>query len=218
MSAIFVPTAEAAFLSELTDRQIQRVVDEQIVAPPLVRTAGGRFFARLAAAFAKFYFDQEEILTAYARREAIKELADRVQTRADAEGILDLRTTGPASHWEVELHHQRVSLQRYVVRVRDRVKDVEHARRLIVEDPAILGGAPVLKGTRLPVETAVAMAQGARSVSDLHEVHPALTAELIAAAQIFMAVQPRRGRPPHNQPSGWTIKSRKAVRAAQRPA
>ena len=54
MSLELVPTATAAFIAGLSDRQMQRVVDEEIIGSPLVRREGVRGFAVMTTALAKF--------------------------------------------------------------------------------------------------------------------------------------------------------------------
>lgn len=69
------------------------------------------------------------------------------------------------------------------------------AMALIVEDPEIQGGAAVFKGTRILVrQVADLIAQGA-SDEELREDYPRLTRRMLAAAHLFAAARPRRGRP-----------------------
>ena len=41
-TAVFVPSAEAAFIAELSDRDMNRVFDERLVPESLVRAEDGR--------------------------------------------------------------------------------------------------------------------------------------------------------------------------------
>ena len=52
---------------------------------------------------------------------------------------------------------------------------------LIVIDPEIVGGKPVIRGTRLAVEFILAMLAAGQSESDLVENYPGLTREDILA-------------------------------------
>jgi uncharacterized protein (DUF433 family) len=66
---------------------------------------------------------------------------------------------------------------------------------MVVSDPAIRGGDPVLRGTRVPVYViADLIAQGAES-SELLEDFPSLNSEMIQAALAYAQTNPRRGRP-----------------------
>ena len=71
-TTLFIPTAEAAFIAGLTDRQMNRVVDEHLMPEPLFEQRGSsRLFTRLGAAFARFYFATEDLLLASARKQVL---------------------------------------------------------------------------------------------------------------------------------------------------
>jgi uncharacterized protein (DUF433 family) len=75
------------------------------------------------------------------------------------------------------------------------VAKYRQAMRLIVEDPAIQGGAATFKGTRILVQhIADLLSQGA-TATELQEDYPRLTRAMIAAAAIYGKSHPRRGRP-----------------------
>ena len=90
----FIPTTEAAFIAALTDRDMNRVADENLMPSALFEKQGGvRRFARLGAAFAKFYFDDRSWLMASARKQVLEELTQRIallQTRDEVFGLLAL--------------------------------------------------------------------------------------------------------------------------------
>ena len=86
-----ITTAEAAFIAGLTDRQMNRVVDEQLMPELLFERQGNvRRFTRLSAAFAKFYFDDTNWLIASARRRVVDELTDRVTQLQHMDAVLAL--------------------------------------------------------------------------------------------------------------------------------
>lgn len=69
------------------------------------------------------------------------------------------------------------------------------AMSLIIEDPAIQGGAATFRGTRILVhQVADLLAQGAREL-ELQTDYPRLTPAMLAAAPIYAHAHPRRGRP-----------------------
>jgi uncharacterized protein (DUF433 family) len=74
------------------------------------------------------------------------------------------------------------------------LRDSRRIRRLVVIDPGILGGAPVFRGTRVPVHLiADLVAQGA-SVSELQQGYPRLTGEMIRLAPVCAAVNAPHGK------------------------
>jgi hypothetical protein len=71
----FVSTSEAAFIADVSDREMNRAVDERILPDPLIRSNNGRRFAPLGAALASFYFTSEDVYAATLRRKVVKELS-----------------------------------------------------------------------------------------------------------------------------------------------
>ena len=59
--------------------------------------------------------------------------------------------------------------------------------RLIVSDPAVMMGKPVVKGTRITVEFILEKLAAGETVEQLLEAHPRLTREGIQAALSFAA-------------------------------
>jgi uncharacterized protein (DUF433 family) len=51
--------------------------------------------------------------------------------------------------------------------------------RVIVSDPNILSGAPVFRGTRVPMQTLIDYLEGGQSISDFLEGFPTVTREQI---------------------------------------
>ena len=72
--------------------------------------------------------------------------------------------------------------------------------RFIVRDPAICGGAPVIKGTRVTLRTVLAcLAEGA-TVHEIRSDFPTLTEDDIRAAIAFAAVSAEEDLPLHPIP------------------
>ena len=57
----------------------------------------------------------------------------------------------------------------------------------IVSDPAIMGGKPVIAGTRITVEHILEKLAAGQTVEELLDAHPRLTKEAIHAALAFAA-------------------------------
>lgn len=54
-------------------------------------------------------------------------------------------------------------------------------------DPKIMGGKPVIKGTRIPVDMILEKLGAGKSVEEIRQDHPHITPEDIQAAQAFAA-------------------------------
>jgi len=66
---------------------------------------------------------------------------------------------------------------------------------LVVSDSEVMGGIPVYRGTRIPVDlVATMMSQGA-TVEEILDGYPALSREKVELAPLYVAAFPRRGRP-----------------------
>ena len=79
-----------AFIADVSDREMNRAVDEHILPEPLIRSGNGRRFARLGAALASFYFTSEDVYTATLRRKVVEEVSAMLRARGDMESILAL--------------------------------------------------------------------------------------------------------------------------------
>ena len=76
------------------------------------------------------------------------------------------------------------------------LRRLAQAVRMVKSDREILAGAPVYKGTRIPVSSVADMlAQGA-TIEEILAGYPALTRENIELAPLYASAFPRRGRPP----------------------
>ena len=65
----------------------------------------------------------------------------------------------------------------------------------VVSDPAILGGTPVLRGTRITVYSVHGRMANGETLDDLVEDYPDIPRSAFAAADIYAATHPLRGRP-----------------------
>jgi uncharacterized protein (DUF433 family) len=69
------------------------------------------------------------------------------------------------------------------------------ATRMVESDPQIMRGAPVYKGTRIPVHAIADMLSQGATVAEILEGYPALTREKVELAPLYVKAFPRRGRP-----------------------
>jgi uncharacterized protein (DUF433 family) len=71
----------------------------------------------------------------------------------------------------------------------------DRARSLVTHDPAVMGGMPVIKGTRIPARTLLARLEGGDSMEMILEDYPYLDPETVEAAALYARANPMRGRP-----------------------
>lgn len=81
----------------------------------------------------------------------------------------------------------------------DSLRNAERYRkardRYITSDEDILGGTPVIAGTRLTVYAILGRLQDGDSIDDLVEDYPEIPREAFEAAEIYAKSHPLRGRP-----------------------
>jgi uncharacterized protein (DUF433 family) len=69
------------------------------------------------------------------------------------------------------------------------------ARELVVSDPDILGGAPVIRGTRIPVYDVAASVAAGLPMTRILAAYPSLDADKVELAAIYAEANPARGHP-----------------------
>lgn len=225
-----VSTTELAYIAGVSDREVNRLVDERILPDFLFKIDNGRRFDLSAAALARFYFEAGDILTVPARKSVIWEVAARIKESPDAVfsvgsklvAIFE-RETGSASRpFEsvrcsvdllVDWQFTKIDMEPFFVKICPRAADATRVSQTIASDPEILGGEPVFAGSRVPVDTVIGSLDEGVSLEALQESWPFLTEELIADARLYVKLHPRRGRPrgPSGETGGWKLQSKKVV-------
>ncbi|MDR3415252.1 MAG: DUF433 domain-containing protein [Nevskia sp.] len=191
----WIPSTEVAFIAQLSDKEINRAVDEDVLPTTLYQRTDGRRFARITAVFAKFYFDAAEQLTRTLRREVIETLTSRLMQRPDHDAVLELGVWNVPMDWKVQLQFGWIDLERFVKLSKARAARLDRAHRTVVEDSGILGGMPVFAGTRIPIEAVLASKNAGMSAESIAESYPSVTPEQIDDAEAYLEAHPRRGRP-----------------------
>lgn len=79
-------------------------------------------------------------------------------------------------------------------RVRSEDQGPERARTLVQSDPEIMVGAPVFRGTRVPVYVIADMIEQGTPIDEILEEYPSLTRETVGYASVFATLHPRPGR------------------------
>jgi uncharacterized protein (DUF433 family) len=95
------------------------------------------------------------------------------------------------------------------IKVRNKLKEILKAKKMIVSDPEIMGGSPVFRGTRVPVYLVADMLTQGASIEEILDGYPSLTREMVSMAPAFAKANPRRGRPPAQPWSKATPRTRK---------
>jgi uncharacterized protein (DUF433 family) len=64
-----------------------------------------------------------------------------------------------------------------------------------VSDPEVLGGAPVIRGTRVPVHDVAASIAASAPIERVLAAYPSLDADKVELATLYAEANPLRGRP-----------------------
>jgi len=95
----------------------------------------------------------------------------------------------------VQVEYLSIDLARFVKRTNERMNRLAAARQMVVSDPELLGGAPVVRGTRIPVHDVAASVAAGLPTDRILAAYPSLDAEKIELAAIYAEANPTRGRP-----------------------
>jgi len=176
-------TSEAAIAAGVSVPQIHRIIDEKILPEDLYSTTLMRTFRTDACILIAFYFETAELLTAPARLRAIRNA---------------MAHCGSWREWEncvVEDHSITVHFSEIWKGVAARLAQLRKAHEMVVEDPEILSGTPVFKGTRVPVYDIAAAVDAGTPKERILKSYPSLKDWQIELASVYAKAVPPRGRP-----------------------
>jgi uncharacterized protein (DUF433 family) len=170
--------AEAAVVADVSVRNINRVFDEGLLPKRFFELKGGRWLKSDACAYVRFYFHTAPRLTADERTRVIRAVA----------------TSNPRT-WVYKDDVLTVNFDRFVEATMARHDALRRAKRTISEDPHVLGGIPVFKGTRIPAHDVAASIRAGQSPERIKAAYPGLDDEMIELAVLYAHANPARGRP-----------------------
>jgi uncharacterized protein (DUF433 family) len=197
MTALLDPelltTPEAAVVAGVDVRDVNRLIDEHILPEELYSSESTRRVWSGACALVRFYYSSAELLTANERRYAINYLCTEAKAKHLVWTINRWRATKP--DWTYQHHFLTLNFDRFIDDTIVEHGKLARARELVVEDPMILGGTPIIKGTRVPVYDVAAAAASGLSVAEIKDDYPSLSEEKIELSILYAKATPQRGRP-----------------------
>jgi uncharacterized protein (DUF433 family) len=210
--------AEAAVVASVSVRDINRMIDERILPERWYRSEGGRRVHVNACPLVGFYVRAAKALTAEERASLIHRLSDRIDTNTFHGSRGQWRKHSRPADWTIEDGFLSVSLWEFAASADDRHTRLEEARVLVTEDAEILGGAPVIRGTRIPVHDVAASVSGGVPNERIRAAYPGLDDRMIELAAIYAEATPVRGRPrsvARAMPDATIVAERKVARRPQ---
>ena len=177
---------EAAILAEVPKKAVEKAVETRVLSSlshrPRFRGSGTRYVPlRAVAYFAAIRRAELEYLPVKVKRAIWTKLMRLEPTK------LEPIEFAPGA---------RLDIRRLARAHLEKASDYKAARdTYIVSDPDILGGTPVIKGTRITVYAVLGRLQDGETVDDLAHDNPDVPREAFEAAAIFAKAHPLRGRP-----------------------
>ncbi len=206
-AAELLKPTEAAVVSGVELSIVNKAIDRAL-PPRLVRRGRGRSVSAEACFYIAFYHASAAKLTADERRLAIFEIDSRVEASGEELSFW----SSLRQHCTVRHEYLRLDLEPFLKSTHARWDRYLAARRAVAVDSKILGGAPVIAGTRVPVHDVAASVAAGLPVSRILAAYPTLNEEQLELAALYARANPLQGRPPERQTtSGATIKSQKVV-------
>jgi uncharacterized protein (DUF433 family) len=207
-AADMLKPTEAAVVARVTLRDVNRVIDERILPEGFFSLDDGRRVAATACTLIAFYFDSAKRLTSEERLFAIREVGSRLR-RFRAPALSSL----VEEDWTVRDEFLTIDLAPFVRRTKERMDRLASARQLVVSDPEILGGAPIVRGTRVPVYDVAASVEAGLPTKRILAAYPSLDENQVELAAIYAEANPARGRPRSSDelPEGVVIVAERRV-------
>ncbi|MDA8349392.1 MAG: DUF433 domain-containing protein [Pseudomonadota bacterium] len=192
LAADMLKPTEAAVVARVALRDVNRAIDERILPEGFFSIDDGRHVAALACTFIAFYFETAKRLTSEERLFAIREAGARLtKFHVLAHSLASL----PEKDWIVQHEFITIDLGPFARRTTKRMERLLAARDAVIADPDVLGGTPVLRGTRVPVYDVAASVAAGLPMDRILAAYPSLDADKVDLATIYAEANPARGRP-----------------------
>ena len=179
---------EAAVVAHVSIRDVNRAIDEGILPFGFFRAGVERNVAAAGCPLIAFYFESAERLTSKERLWAIERAGARLKTPGAFTAV-------PLEDWTFRDEFLAIDLAPFVRRTAERMARLVQARAAVVVSPDVLGGTPVIRGTRVPVHDVAASVAAGLPPERILAAYPSLDAEKIELASIYAQAAPPRGRP-----------------------
>ena len=173
---LFTPT-EAAVLTGLPLKAVNNAIDKKTISA-VAGEEGGRLLDARALVSLSLERRLSDRIAPELRRQVFDALVDSPRNVVCLEGGLV----------KIDLREPRRELA-------TSLRELRRARRLVVSDPDVMGGDPVLRGTRVPAHMIAELIAKGSTPTELIEGYPRLTPEMIRLALVYAAAYPLRGRP-----------------------
>lgn len=174
--------AEASAIVKLPLKAVHKVIDGRLIRP--YRSRRGNQVQRLLSAEQLVYLRLEAEGVGLLPMASRREVARAIESAPDADTV----AVSGGSALVVQVKGARREVERELKRLRK-------IEAMVVSDPDIMGGTPIYRGTRIPVDLVAEMSAQGATIEEILDGYPALSREQVELAPLYMAAFPRRGRP-----------------------
>jgi uncharacterized protein (DUF433 family) len=173
---------ETAVVAGVSVRDVNRIIDERILPETFYSTESVRSFRVDACALIAFYFQAADRLTSEERQRTILAASNLSLEWKSRKNCL------------IQDEILTVNLSSFLKSAHDRLARLSEARDLVVMDEDVLGGTPVIKGTRVPVYDIAASMDAGISMKRILSAYPGLDEKAVELAALYAEANPQRGR------------------------
>jgi len=188
---------ETAVVASVSVRDVNRIIDEKILPETLyVEADRTRRFYFDSCALISFYFKAANRLTSEERSRTVATAVMRLRESTRWHGLwTDYLKEMDWKEWTIREEFLTIDLAPFLKHAQERLARLLAARGRVNKDPRILGGSPVIKGTRIPVYDVAASVAAGLPPERILEAYPGLSAEDVELAALYAEANPSRGRP-----------------------
>jgi uncharacterized protein (DUF433 family) len=212
-AAELLTASEAAMVSAVSVRDVNRVIDENILPADFISLKEGRHVMASGCSLIAFYFESAKRLTSEQRLWAIGMAGPRLHRSLTIAKLLK-------ENWTLRDDFLTIDLAPFLRKTQDRLARLEEARAMVSTSSDILSGTPVVKGTRVPVYVVAASVAAGVPMDRILAGYPSISANQVELAAIYCEANPPRGRPREARevPKGAKVITDRVVSLRRRPS
>ncbi|WP_342109249.1 DUF433 domain-containing protein [Methylobacterium sp. SI9] len=189
-AAILLRSPQAAFVSGTAVKAVDRAIDEHVLPEGFYVLDGGRRLTPGACVMIAFYHGAADTFTPGQRKHIITHFEGRLRHIA-----FDRCKVIAGEDWKLGEQYWSVDLAPFIERTACSYERLREAEAAVSRSEDVMGGADVVRGTRVPVHDIAASVAVGEPIDRIRDAYPSLTDRQIQLAIVYAAAHPPRGRP-----------------------
>lgn len=197
---IFLKPSEVAMVAEVPIRAVNHAIETHMIpADMTTKNEHGRMIDPGGCLIVMVACGSGKNLSADGRLEVTKKIAEKKWLFAPHLLPTMPEFTEKSIEWTISVDRfLTVDLNSEFDRCRSRILLLWNAKKSVDESNSIMGGTPVIKGTRVPVYQVAGLVKSGVPMSEVLDDYPGLTEEQVELAVAYAAATPQKGRPISN--------------------